>query len=219
MSAGARRRDVAAVITGALHRPSFMQDVIFDQVFPAVHRLRSWVYWTPVDVALRACALLAPTDAHRVLDVGAGVGKLCLVGAMSTSASWFGIERDAEMVDVANAAARTLGVHDRVRFAHGDVRSLDLSAYDAFYLFNPFAEVLFDDCDDPLARRDDYVAMIAHVQEQLANAAPGTRIVTYHGLGGDMPVGYELAHEEPAREDHLRLWIRAGQRRRGLPRR
>jgi SAM-dependent methyltransferase len=203
------------VITGALNGPAWMQDVIFDQVFPAIHRLRSWVYWTPVDVALRACALLAPTGVQRVLDVGAGVGKLCLVGAVSTSASWFGIERDAEMVRVANAAARSLGVEHRAQFSHGDVRSVDFSSYDAFYLFNPFAEVLFDDCDDALAIRDVYVAMIAYVQQQLERAAPGTRVVTYHGLGGDMPLGYELAHEEPAREDHLRLWIRTPARRHG----
>jgi 2-polyprenyl-3-methyl-5-hydroxy-6-metoxy-1,4-benzoquinol methylase len=51
--------------------------VTFDQIYPGEQRERSCLHWTPLDVAQRACALLASEPAARVLDIGAGVGKLC----------------------------------------------------------------------------------------------------------------------------------------------
>lgn len=185
-----------------------MQDVAFDQVFPAAQRFRSYLHWTPVDVAKRAVALLAPTPDHKVLDVGSGVGKVCLIGAADTRASWFGIERDAEMVQIARAAASSLKLEERVQFLLGDVASIDWSMFDAFYLFNPFAEMLAYGPDDALARRDRYVTTIHFVQQQLALSRAGTRVVTYHGFGSNPPPGYDLVHREAAREDELCLWIR-----------
>lgn len=190
-----------------------MQDLTFDQVFPAVHRPRSYVHWTPVEVARRAAVLLAPTPDRTVLDVGAGVGKLCLVGASVTGATWYGIERDAEMVRVATAAAARLHLSARTHFLRGDVRSVDWARFDSFYLFNPFAELLQSGPGDALTRRERYIATIEFVQDQLARAAVGTRVVTYHGFGGDLPPDFDLVHREPARDDALCLWIRGAARR------
>jgi len=185
-----------------------MDDVTFDQVFPSAHRFRSWLHWTPLEVALRACALLAPTPGTKVLDVGSGVGKLCLVGAATSSSSWFGVERDAEMVRVAATAAKRLQVDHSTHFVHGDITAVDWSEFHAFYLFNPFAEVLSSGPGDALTRRQRYIDSIEFVQHQLTRAAPATRVVTYHGLGGDMPPEFDLIHSEAAREDHLCLWVR-----------
>lgn len=185
-----------------------MQDAKFDQVFPAAQRLRSYLHWTPVEIAKRAAVLLAPTPNCKVLDIGSGVGKMCLVGAAATRASWFGIERDAEMVEVARAAASRLQLDDRAKFLVGDVTSVDWSMYDAFYMFNPFAEMLAYGPDDALTRRERYVAAIEFVQHQLACSPVGTRVVTYHGFGGSPPSGYHLVHREDAREDELCLWVR-----------
>lgn len=197
-----------AAIARALRERHVVQDALFDQVFPSGQRFRSWLHWTPVDVALRAVALLAPGPRHNVLDVGSGVGKLCLIGAATTSASWFGIEKDAEMVRTANGAAARMHVADRVRFIEGDLGVLDWTQFDAFYLFNPFGELLHDVTDDALERRDRYVACVELVQQRLADAAAGTRVVTYHGFGGEMPDGFVRVHQERARDDELCLWIK-----------
>ncbi len=185
-----------------------MQDVTFDQLFPAAQRSRSFLHWTPVDIARRAVALLAPTPDRKVLDVGSGVGKVCLIGAAATRASWFGIERDPEMVRVARAAASRMGLDKRAQFLAGDITAIDWSMFDSFYLFNPFAEMLAYGPEDALTRREQYVAAVDFVQRQLSRACAGTRVVTYHGFGGDPPPGYELAHREKVREDELCLWIR-----------
>lgn len=150
---------------------------------------------------------------RRVLDVGAGVGKLCLVGAASTESTWFGIEEDAEMVRIARAAATRMHLEHRTCFLHGDISTVDWSAFDAFYLFNPFAELLMAGREGAYGRRERYIASIEHVQRRLAAADLGTRVVTYHGFGGRMPPGFDRIHRERAREDELCLWIRRAKRR------
>ncbi len=204
-------------IADALRSGAVLSDPRFDRIFPAQHRFRSWLHWTPLDVAVRASALLASGKAIRVLDVGAGIGKVCLVGALTTPATWFGIERDAEMVSAAQAAAIKLHVQRRAVFTLGDVTRSDWSEFDAFYLFNPFGEHLLGGPEDALSRREAYIASIELTQHRLADAVPGTRVVTYHGFGGELPPGYELVHREPAHEDELRLWIRRASRRRSKP--
>ncbi len=207
-----------AAISTALRQQKVMQYATFDQVFHPSQRVRTCIHWTPVDVAMRAAVLLAPLPGRKVLDVGSGVGKLCLVGAATTTSSWFGVERDAEMVQSARTAACRMHVEQRTRFFVGDVTGVDWSVFDAFYLFNPFAEMLYEGLlsstpEEAQARRARYTANVEFVQQQLSSAAPGTRVVTYHGLGGEMPAGFDLAHREPARGDELCLWIRRRSRR------
>ena len=204
--------DMPRTISFALRNGLTLDDRVFDRVYPMAHRVRSWLHWTPVDVAQRACALLAPRPGSRVLDVGSGVGKVCLVGALTTTSRWFGIERDPEMVEAANAAAVQLGVETQASFVVGDITSVDWSEFEGFYLFNPFAETLFSSALDPLARRDHFLTDVELAQQRLASAAPGTRVVTYHGLGGDMPSCFDLVAREPMHDDELRLWVCRGRR-------
>lgn len=204
---------VPAAFAQSLRRRAFMQDATFDQVFPASQRFRSWMHWTPVEVAMRVATLLAPTPGRKVLDIGAGVGKVCLIGAAVTHATWFGVERDAEMVRAASNAAARMHVEPRTHFIHGDITAVDWAMFDSFYLFNPFAEMLAFGTDDAYTRRERYVAAVDFVQRQLSRAVEGTRVVTYHGFGGDLPPGFDLAHREPARDDELCLWVRRPSRR------
>ena len=187
----------------ALEARSEMQDATFDKVFPSAHRYRSYLHWTPVAVAVRACAMLAP--AARVLDVGSGVGKVCLIGAATTTSAWVGVERDPEMVRVARRAAIKMRVEQRASFTVGDITGVDWSAFDGFYLFNPFAEILFCDGGDAAARHQSFARYIELVQHQLGSVPPATRVVTYHGFGGEMPPGFERVRRDA---DELSLWIR-----------
>lgn len=205
---GASEALLPSEITQSLRRHEAMRDGIFDRVFPRKQRFRSWLHWTPVKVAARVVALLEPTPATRLLDVGAGVGKMCLIGAAMSAGTWTGIERDLDMVQAAQDAAREMGLAEQAQFVHGDAAALDWSAFNAFYLYNPFAEILAYGTDDPLTRREHYVAAILQAQERLALTGAGTRVITYHGFGGELPAGFECVHREPARDDELCLWIR-----------
>jgi len=197
-----------SAIPAALRNHLPVSDAEFDRLFSAGQRFRSYAHWTPVEVAMRACALLAPTATARVLDVGSGVGKLCLVGALMTPATWVGVETEEEMVRVAERAARRLRVADRAHFVHGDATTLDWTAFDAIYMFNPFAEGLLAAKFEPGAH-ERFARNVELARRHLASTRPGTRVLTYHGFGGQLPPGFELVHQEPARLDHLCLWLRS----------
>lgn len=202
-----------ATFAQVLRQRAVMEDATFDKVFPIAQRFRSWMHWTPVDVALRAAALLAPTPNRKVLDVGSGVGKLCLIGAAVTHATWFGVERDEHMVHAARDAAMRMHLEQRTYFIHGDITCVDWTMFDSFYLFNPFGEMLAFGTEDALTRRERHVAAIDFVQHQLSRTVEGTRVVTYHGFGAELPPGFDLTHREPARDDELCLWVRRPSRR------
>lgn len=193
----------------ALRRGAPVSDAEFDQVFPDELRDRSVLHWTPVAVALRAAVLLAPgTRGVRVLDVGAGVGKLCLVGALVTGSMWWGIEQDALQVAAANHAAWALDVSSRTRFVHGDGSRLPWDWFDAFYFYNPFSTVMLAPHASPFVRYATIQATLRRIEQRLAATPPGTRIVTFHGFGGRLPPQFRLAAREPAGDDALELWIR-----------
>ena len=178
-------------------------DSELDRLIPAELHHLSATHWTPVEIAIRAVALLCPTNGMRILDIGAGVGKLCTVGALSARGLWCGIEQHGHLVTAARQLARMLRVEDRARFDHGDAFALDWSEYDALYLYNPFEA------------GPDHALKIAHVEQRLAELPRGVRVVTLHGFGGTMPASYELVYQErvPTVGHDLVLWV---QRARGV---
>lgn len=197
-----------AMARRALAGGRLVVDRSFDDVFPARFRRLSSVHWTPVEVAVRVAGLLAAKPRARILDVGSGVGKFCIVGAAAQPhASFCGVEHRGHLLPVARAAARKVGVP--AEFCEGTVESLDPLTFDAVYLFNPFAENLAADDD----RIDDVVELgsnrfwrdVFAMERFLRDARSGMRVATYCGWGGAMPSGYELIMRE-SRAGTLELW-------------
>src|SRR5690349_19097198 len=112
-------------ITTALQQRIPVDDSAFDRIYPDHVQRLSRLHFTPVSVALRAAGWLAPEPGMRVLDVGAGAGKLCMVAALSHAARWHGVERDPSLVAVARGAARELAVEHCTSFAVGDLFAID----------------------------------------------------------------------------------------------
>jgi hypothetical protein len=198
----------ALALRDALERRAQVSDAELDQVFPDELRERSVLHWTPVAIATRAAELLAPSPGVRVLDVGAGVGKVCLVGAIVTGATWWGIEQDAMLVAAANRAAWALDIDGRTRFVHGDGSRLPWDEFDAFYFYNPFSTLMLAPHASPFVRYATIQNTLRRITQRLAGTRVGSRVVTYHGFGGKLPEGYTLISREPAGSDALELWIR-----------
>jgi hypothetical protein len=196
-----------AVLT-ALRTRSTIDDAVFDQLYPDHVARLSGVHWTPVSVALRAAELLAPEAGMRVLDVGAGAGKLCCLGAIARSGTWHGIERDPALVAVAIETAGRLEVDDRTRFDPGDALDADWRGHDSVYLYNPFESQLFGGGFARVAGGAGFVEQVTRAQDRLSELARGTRVVTFHGFGGDMPPDFALASLEDAAGGRLALWIK-----------
>lgn len=185
-------------------------DQEFDELIPPDLRHLSQVHWTPVAVAIRAATLLSPAPAMRILDVGAGVGKLCAVGALSSPSVWCGVEQDEGLVQAARRLARILRVGDNTMFVHGDAFSLDWANFDALYFYNPFE--LEVEPADPRQYEHEYRVRVARAEDRLAALPEGMRVVTLHGFGGVMPASYRLAYQEriPIMGLDLVLWIQRG---------
>ncbi len=187
-----------------------LTDEEFDDLLPRGLWALSRVHFTPVEVARVAARLLAPVAGERVLDVGAGVGKFCITAALAHPAATFvGVERRPALVELGRDLARRLGATN-VEFVHGDALTLDWSGYAGFYLFNPFGEhahagavALDDDGRDP-AR---FFRSASITRDRLATVAPGTRVVTYHGLGKPAPRGFEVI-EVVMSCGRLERWLR-----------
>jgi predicted RNA methylase len=200
-----------AAIRETLRSGELVDDGVFDDVYPFHVRRVSRVHWTPVEAAFRAGRLLADRPGARILDIGSGVGKFCIVAAASSVAARVrGVEHRAHLAEIAERAAARIGVD--VTFVRGTLADCDPHDVDGVYLFNPFAENLSspDDHLDETVELSEarYVRDTAEAGDFLRAARVGTRVVTYCGFGGDLPVGYERLLRED-RGGAIELWVKS----------
>lgn len=201
--------DVARAVVLALRWRIAVKDSAFDCLFPEEVRRSPSVHWTPVSVALRAATWLAPESGMRVLDIGSGPGKLCCIGALARGGKWHGVERDPVLVAVANATAALLEVTHDTTFCVGEMHFINWCDFDSLYFFNPFAAILFGPAPfERSVRWSMLTDQIAQTEARLAELPMGTRVVTYHGFGGDMPDGYALTAAELIKDGQLALWTK-----------
>jgi SAM-dependent methyltransferase len=199
----------ARPVARALRSGQRVIDRDLDEIFPLDARRASKVHWTPVAVAAQAARLLADRPGATILDVGAGVGKFCLVAAATVRARIRGIEQRAHLVDIAREAAAKLEVN--VEFIHGTLDSQDPRQVDGIYLFNPFAENLSpmrDRIDNSVELSPDRFRRDVEATERfLRGTRVGTRVVTYCGFGGAMPDDYVMELRE-WHGSNLELWVK-----------
>ena len=185
-----------------------IEDEKFDLIYPPQVRDLSPVFWTPVAVAAEAAKLLAPQSTTRVLDIGCGPGKFCLVAASLSEGRFTGVEQRGELVAAAQRAAAELRLSE-VEFRHANITDVSFSEWDAFYLFNPFEENICEgykiDSAVPLSIRL-FKRYTIYVAEQFAGLPHGTRVVTYMGYGDEIPSCYDC--EQTFFRDDLKLWVK-----------
>jgi SAM-dependent methyltransferase len=195
-------------------RRGLLDDAAFDVLFPDHVRAVSGVYWTPLRVATLAAECFDEQGAARVLDVGSGPGKFCLVAAAAEPNLVFtGVEQRPHLVEVARRAARRLRL-DNANFLVGDATTVDWSGFDGFYFFNPFAENTFDaprqfDATVTLTA-ERRAADVDVVERALIAARVGATVATYHGFGGRIPLSFRLASSRRCGTDWLNVWVKDG---------
>jgi len=170
--------------------------------------VHSKIHFTPVKVALAVREWLGPEPGLRVLDVGSGCGKFCLVFGASGPGRVTGVEQRPHLHAAAEAARDELGLRN-VNFVCGRMEDLDWSAFNTFYFFNPFYERIayrrgMDDRTPPHAAL--YFEHLRVVREKLDQAKRGARVVTYHGLGGRLPADWVLLRTQEIHTDEIQLW-------------
>jgi hypothetical protein len=168
-----------------------LSDFSFDRLLPMRLRAASDRFWTPLDVVRRAALWLEELGVRSVVDIGSGVGKFCVAGALATSCSFTGIEQRSPLATVARNLARALAVDDRVSFIDGRFGEVETPMADCYYLFNPFEENLFS-ADEALDNQVELSAErfrtdVRHVRSLAVGLPVGAYVLTYNGMGGRLP--------------------------------
>jgi SAM-dependent methyltransferase len=183
-----------------------VEDERFDHIYPTEVRDLSSRHWTPVAVARTAAEFLVKDSKTRVLDLGCGPGKFCIVGALTTAGHFTGVEQRRELANVARSVIPRERISN-VEIVNANITEIDFTSFDAFYLFNPFEENLFKfgkiDSSVQLSK-SLYERYTRHVATQLTRAPLGTRLATYHGFCEEVPLCYEC--QQSSFDGVLKLW-------------
>jgi SAM-dependent methyltransferase len=158
-----------------------VSDSDFAVIYPEEIRRLDKKHWTPVSVAKSASEFLVERPGTKVLDIGSGAGKFCLIGASNTRGHFTGVEQRRDLVELSRRLSSYYYISN-TRFIHANIRSLSFEGYDAFYFYNSFYENLRpEDSIDHSVRLNAglYRAYSQHIAGQFANTQPGTRLVTY----------------------------------------
>jgi SAM-dependent methyltransferase len=188
----------------------FRTDRQLQYIYPPSVRTLSRKHWTPLGIAEKAAAFLYSKNGAKILDIGSGVGKFCLAAAyFQPRGFYYGVEQRKDLFDHAETARRVLGLKN-VHFIHRNFTMIDFSGFDHFYFFNSFQENLEgeDRIDESLDHSLQLYSYYTHfLSAKLDNMARGTRVVTYHSLGNEIPLGYKLV--ESLADNQLNFWIKS----------
>jgi 16S rRNA A1518/A1519 N6-dimethyltransferase RsmA/KsgA/DIM1 with predicted DNA glycosylase/AP lyase activity len=171
-----------------------IEDKLFNTLYPFYIKNLSERHWTPVEVAKLAADFLVDKPKRKVLDIGSGAGKFCLVGAASTKGLFYGVEQRKELVTLSQKIANKNNVKN-VEFTHSNITEISFLDYDAFYFYNPFYENIDDSLliDNKIVLdKNLYFTYSKYVQNQLNNTPIGTRLVTYWSMWIEIPEGFDL---------------------------
>jgi hypothetical protein len=186
----------------------FRKDTAFDELYPEHIQALSAMHWTSVDIARKAGEFLSIPDA-RVLDIGSGVGKFCLVaGFLHPETAFYGIEQRKELHTFAEMAKEELDLPN-VHFIQGNLTELDFSGYDHFYFYNAFYENIEPDSRIDYSVKTSfelYHRYSRFVYEMLDGKPAETRLVTFHGIDSQVPPSYQLVNNSYSRA--LKMWIK-----------
>ena len=142
----------------------------------------------------------------KVLDIGSGVGKFCVLGSLYSNGQFTGVEKRKELIDEANAVKEFVQA-ENATFIHGNINQVDFTAYEAFYYYNPFYEhvVDFGRIDKLIDfSKEKFEAYEQYVFKELDACPKGTRVVTYCSSDFFLPKEYFL--KEMKHNGRLLFW-------------
>lgn len=204
----------ATALLHALEKQDPDRDHYFDRLLPVQLRSAANRFWTPLEVVQRCVAWFQELGIRSVVDVGSGVGKFCVVGALTSTCSFIGIEQRPRLATVARNLALLFKVDHRVSVIDGLFGEVPLPTVDCYYFFNPFEENLFpveEALDDQVELSADRFRRDLRAFRALVAASPlGTYFLSYNGIGGRLPDCLDEVRGDGSRSAPLRLFQKVG---------
>lgn len=183
-----------------------VKDEFFDAIYPPPIRAAAEFHFTPVEVAKFAAQALVEHSGTKVLDIGSGGGKFCMVGAACTKGHFTGVEQRKMLCLLSNQLAERYGLLN-VSFVHSNITEIRFDSFDAFYFFNSFNENInqADPIDSSVKlERHLYDEYSLFVKEKLDTLPCGTKLVTYFSYLDEVPGSYQL--KKTYFNGYLKLW-------------
>ncbi|MBK8451357.1 MAG: methyltransferase domain-containing protein [Saprospiraceae bacterium] len=173
-----------------------ISDSEFDLIYPKKIKQASEFHFTPIEIAKIAAHYLADSKDTKVLDVGSGAGKFCMIGAACTEATFYGVELRKNLFNTSNRISKQFSLTN-VYFTNSNINTIDFKNFDAVYFFNSFIENIFPlDCIDASIelRKDLYLEYSHYVKTQLDSMSIGTKLVTYFSFLKEVPDSFEIQY-------------------------
>jgi SAM-dependent methyltransferase len=187
----------------------FASDLVFNSLYPKPVEEVAEKHWTPINVAKKAAAFLAASVDVKVLDIGSGSGKFCLIAAhQHPLTSFYGVEQRQNLVDLSTELAKELEL-ENLNFICDNICNIDFGKYDHFYFYNSFYENMpgTQKIDSAIKYSEDlYNYYNRYLYKQLKKRPAGTRLVTYHSFGIEIPPGYEVVNTDY--NEFLKFWVK-----------
>ena len=186
----------------------FSDDAAFDWMYPEQVQLLSLKHWTPLAAVRKAAEFLAEPNA-RVLDIGSGIGKFCLAAGYYFPETYFyGVEQRHELIYYAEEAKGYTRLPN-VNFIYANITQVNFKEFDHFYFYNSFYENIEPDneIDDTIEISESlYTYYTQYLFKALDQKTPGTRLVTFHISGEEVPLSYKLADIDC--NGLMKMWIK-----------
>ncbi|MBK7809758.1 MAG: class I SAM-dependent methyltransferase [Saprospiraceae bacterium] len=185
-----------------------ISDTEFNKIYPHWIRELALTDFSPLEVSKVAVGWLSEPGISKILDIGAGAGKFCTIGASVSTAVFYGVEQRIELCTIGKEVCERFRISN-VDMIHANVMDIAFKDYDAFYFFNSFHENLSVDermDDTVMLNRELYKQYSDYVREQLNGMPDGTKVVTYFSHQREIPACYQLQCSDF--DQKLKLWIK-----------
>lgn len=195
-----------------LRSGEYLDESEFDRLFPPFYHIQSTIHWSPIEVARQIASWLASMGTLKFIDIGCGVGKLCILLQILTRCEISGIEQRTKLVAIADEIIRANSLRN-IKIHKLNMLDLCWNDYDVYYLFNPFEEHknLGESCvlDRDIELNQKYFTLYTgEVLKQLNAAKIGKILITFHGYGGKVPAGWTLLESRRIDNGTLAMWMK-----------
>lgn len=180
----------------------------FDRIYSQKIKKTAEIHFTPVDVSKTAAQYLAPKRGVKILDIGSGAGKFCMIGSVCTDGFFTGVEQRKSLYSAAKRISQRYDLNN-VEFVNCNITDISFKEFDAFYFFNSFYENVSvlgrSSLDDEVElKRELYNTYSQYVNHQLDAMPIGTKLVTYFSFLKEVPDSYKVKFSNF--DDKLKMW-------------